>query len=213
MTDKEIILVGGGGHCRSCIDVIEAENKYTIKGIIDHPELVGNTILSYPIIGSDDDLKDLAAQGYHFLITVGYLGKSSLRKDLFDLIKQGGGTFPVIVSPHAGVSKHASIDEGTIIMHHALVNSNVRIGKNNIVNNKSLIEHDVSIGNHNHISTSSVINGSCSLGDHNLVGSGTVLKHGVAIANNVLIGAGSLVLKNISYPGTYVGSPAKRLSV
>ena len=32
---KKIILVGGGGHCKSCVDVIENENKYKIKAIID----------------------------------------------------------------------------------------------------------------------------------------------------------------------------------
>ena len=32
---KKIILLGGGGHCKSCIDVIESEKKYTIKGIFE----------------------------------------------------------------------------------------------------------------------------------------------------------------------------------
>ena len=32
---KQIILIGGGGHCKSCIDVIENGNKYKIRGIID----------------------------------------------------------------------------------------------------------------------------------------------------------------------------------
>jgi len=32
---KKIILLGGGGHCKSCIDVIENENIYKIAGIID----------------------------------------------------------------------------------------------------------------------------------------------------------------------------------
>ncbi len=31
---KQIILIGGGGHCKSCIDVIESENKYNILEII-----------------------------------------------------------------------------------------------------------------------------------------------------------------------------------
>jgi len=30
-----IILLGAGGHCKSCIDVIEAEGKFTIVGILD----------------------------------------------------------------------------------------------------------------------------------------------------------------------------------
>ena len=33
---KKIILVGAGGHALSCIDVIEAEKKYKIIGLIDN---------------------------------------------------------------------------------------------------------------------------------------------------------------------------------
>ena len=32
---KKLILIGAGGHCNSCIDVIEQENKYRIVGLID----------------------------------------------------------------------------------------------------------------------------------------------------------------------------------
>jgi len=31
---KSIILVEGGGHCKSFIDVFEAEGKYKIAGIV-----------------------------------------------------------------------------------------------------------------------------------------------------------------------------------
>ena len=30
---KKIILIGGGGHCKSCIDVIEGENKFEIANL------------------------------------------------------------------------------------------------------------------------------------------------------------------------------------
>ena len=67
-TRENIILVGGGGHCKSCIDVIEQEGKYEIKGILDLPEKKGQNILAYKIIGNDDDISDYAKQGYNFLI-------------------------------------------------------------------------------------------------------------------------------------------------
>ena len=35
---KEIILIGGGGHCKSVIDVIELEGQFLIGGIVDRPE-------------------------------------------------------------------------------------------------------------------------------------------------------------------------------
>jgi len=48
---KEIILIGGGGHCRSVIDVIELEGKFKVFGVIDKAELFGEKVSGYEIIG------------------------------------------------------------------------------------------------------------------------------------------------------------------
>ena len=32
---KNLILIGAGGHCVSCIDVIEKEKKFKIVGVLD----------------------------------------------------------------------------------------------------------------------------------------------------------------------------------
>ncbi len=81
MTEKkpEIILMGGGGHCKSCIDVIEQENKFSISGIVDIPEKMGEKILDYPVIGCDDDLADLAKQYSNFIISIGFISSPDLR--------------------------------------------------------------------------------------------------------------------------------------
>jgi len=51
MPKPQIILIGGGGHCRACIDVIEMENRFQIAGIVERSESSsGNHILGYPII-------------------------------------------------------------------------------------------------------------------------------------------------------------------
>lgn len=41
---KPLLLVGGGGHCKSVIDVAESAG-FTIKGILDIPENVGKDVL------------------------------------------------------------------------------------------------------------------------------------------------------------------------
>jgi len=46
-----ILLIGGGGHCKSCIDVIEQKGRFAIAGIVDKPASVGGRILDYPVIG------------------------------------------------------------------------------------------------------------------------------------------------------------------
>ena len=57
---KEIILIGGGGHCKSVIDVIEQQGHFSISGIVDKPELFGTDVLGYPVIGNDSDLESLS---------------------------------------------------------------------------------------------------------------------------------------------------------
>ena len=41
MNKKPIILIGGGGHCKSMIEVIESAGKFQIIGIVDVAEKVG----------------------------------------------------------------------------------------------------------------------------------------------------------------------------
>lgn len=173
---EEILLIGGGGHCKAVIDVIEQENKYKIIGIIDKPELKGKKVLGYEIIGSDDDLEKLFQTYKNAFITIGHIKSNELRLNLFKKIKTIGYQIPTIISPLAYVSKHSFIDEGTIIMHHVLINANVKIGKNCIVNSKALVEHDVVVRDNCHLSTGVVINGSCEVKNNSFVGSNSVSK-------------------------------------
>lgn len=210
MNKQKIILIGGGGHCKSCIDVIEAESKFQIEGILDLPEKFGNEILGYKVIGNDGDIIKFAKQGYNFLITIGHLGNPRLRKKLFNEVRENGGELPIIISPLAHVSKYTKIGKGTIIMHQTLINADAKIGENGIINNKSLIEHDAIIGHNTHISTGAIVNGDCKVNHNCLIGSGSVIKHSISICENTIIGAGSVVVKDITESGVYVGSPAKR---
>jgi len=156
---EPIILIGGGGHCKSVIDVIEQGNQFEIAGIIDTKELVGSEVLGYKVLGSDEDLKDLRRQYKYALITVGQIKSPEIRIKLFEMLKSFGYKLPVLISPLAYVSKHATLGEGTVIMHHALINANVTIGQNCIINTKALIEHDAIIEDNCHISTGAIING------------------------------------------------------
>lgn len=178
---EKILLIGGGGHCKACIDVIEQENKYKIAGIIDKPELKGQKVLGYEIIGCDNDIEELFKKYKNAFITVGHIKSNSLRVKLFNHIKNIGYNIPIIISPLSYISKHSFIEEGTIIMHHALVNADVNIGKNCIINTKALIEHDTKIEDHCHISTASVINGGVLVKEGTFFGSNSTTKEYIEV--------------------------------
>ncbi len=187
----KLILIGGGGHCKSCIDVIEQENKFFIAGIVDTNRSICD-LLGYPWLGHDDDLTKLKASYDYALITIGQIKSPAIRVRLFDYAKFLGFKLPVIISPRAYVSKHAKIGNGTIVMHDALINAETIVGENCIINTKSLIEHDVVIENNCHISTGAVINGGVIVKQGSFVGSNAVTKESVHTKENDFIKAGSL---------------------
>ena len=191
---KEIILIGGGGHCKSVIDVIEQEERFEIAGIVDKPKLLGSKVLGYPIIGNDSDLSNLVKKYKYALITVGQIRSPSLRVKLFNLANEAGFILPSIISPNAYVSQHTSIGNGVVVMHNALVNANAVIGDNCIINSKVLIEHDCQIFDHCHISTNATINGGVVVKSGCFVGSGSITKESITIQKNSFIKAGSLVV-------------------
>ncbi len=192
MKNQSLILIGGGGHCKSCIDVVEQNGFYTIAGIIDAKDKIGEKVLGYEIIGSDEDLPLFTKEYGNFLISLGHLGNPFRRKEIFNLIKSLHGNFPVIVSPLAYVSQHAVVNKGTIIMHQAVVNAGAVIGANCIVNTKALIEHDVVIEDDCHISTAAIVNGGVKVGKNTFLGSGAVCVQYTTIKPDSFIKANSI---------------------
>ena len=188
MKKEKIILIGGGGHCRSVIDVIELQNKYEIAGIVDKKELIGQQILGYEIIGCDNDLEELFETYKYALVSIGQIKSPNLRITIFEKLKKIGYFLPIIQSPLAYISKHATLKEGTIVMHHALINSNAIVGKNCIINTKALVEHDCIVQDNCHISTSAVLNGGTRVMSGTFFGSNAVCKEGIKIAGFVKAG-------------------------
>lgn len=189
---EKILLIGGGGHCKSVIDVIEVENRFEIAGIIDKKELLDSKVFDYKVIGCDEDLESLFNKYKYALITVGQVKPSKTRKKLYEKLLSIGYKLPVIISPTSYVSKRAVIKNGTIIMHKAFVNAGALIEENCIINTKALIEHDSIIKAHCHISTAAIINGDCEVKEGSFVGSNSTFVQGVSTKNNDFIKANIL---------------------
>jgi len=206
---RPLILIGGGGHCKSVIEVAESAG-YSILGVLDMPEDVGKQILSTKVISTDDDIPAFVDKA-EFVITVGYIKNPATRVRLFNQVKDVGGKQATIIASTAYVSKYATIGEGTVVLHHAFVNAGARVSENVIVNSCANIEHDVVIGAHTHVSTGAMVNGEVHIGERCFIGSQAVIANNIHICDDVIIGAGSVILKDIIEPGTYVGNPAVRV--
>ncbi len=207
MQVKPLVLVGGGGHCKSVIEAAESAGR-EIKGILDFPEHYGEDCLGYKVIGSDDDIP-LYVNDYEFIVTLGFITDPNHRIKLHRLIEEAGGKLGTVIASSANVSRHAKIGKGTVILHNANINAGASIGKGCIINSGSNIEHDVEIGDYCHISTGAMVNGDGKIGKGTFVGSGAIVANGLSISDNIVVGAGAVVCSDIKDLGTYVGVPAK----
>lgn len=207
MNKNNLILIGGGGHCKSVIEVAESAGV-NILGVLDMPEEVGKQVLDYKVIGTDDDIPQYVDRA-EFIITVGFIKNPVIRIKLYNKVKEAGGKLATVIASTAHVSKYATIGEGTVIMHQAVVNAGAKVGVNCIINTFANIEHDAQIGDQCHISTGTMVNGDCKIGERVFVGSQSVLANGIEVGDDIIVGAGSLVRKSIKTPGLYSGNPLK----
>lgn len=189
---KDIVLIGGGGHCISVIDIIENGTEFNILGILDSGSKENN-ILGYKILGGDNLIPKLVNENTYFLITVGQIKSCSVRKSIAKTLAENNAKLATIKSSLAYVSKHAMIEEGTIIMNHAVVNAKSKIGKNCIINTMSNIEHGVSIGDFCHVSTCAVVNGQSVIKNGTFIGSNATISNNILIKENSIISAGKFI--------------------
>lgn len=209
MSKPSLILIGAGGHAHACIDVIEQHSGYQIAGLIGMTNELGDQHLGYAVIGTDQDLPELAMNFQYALITLGQIQTAAHRMRLYQQAESLGFQLPTIISPSAYVSRHASIGAGTIVMHSAIINAGAKVGNNCIINTRALIEHDASVEDHCHVSTAAVLNGEVVVGAGSFVGSSSVLKQGISLGKSCLIGMGLAARHNLSDHANFTGHGKK----
>lgn len=210
--NKKILLIGGGGHCKSVLDSTLKLNKYEKIGIIDKMENIGKNIMGTPIVGCDEDLPRLIREGYKYaFITIGSIGNPFIRIKLFDLLIKIGYEIPTIIDPSASVSEFSEIEKGVFIGKNSIVNAETVIEKAAIINSGSIIEHECKIEKFSHIAPGAVLGGSVTIKENSHIGSNSVIKQGIIIGENSIIGMGSVVLKNINSNSMAYGNPCREV--
>lgn len=193
MKKKKILIIGSGGHAKSCIEIIEQTKQYKIIGLIDNNPF--KRINNYKVLFKDNEFKKIKKITKNIVIGVGDLKHSKLRKKIYLKYKNKGFIFPIIVAKNAVISPTAKIGEGSVIFNNVVINRDVKIGLNCLINNNSLIEHDTILKNNCHISTSVTINGNSVIEENSFIGSGSIIKNNLKIKKNSFIKMGSVVKK------------------
>lgn len=207
---EKIVLLGGGGHCKSVIDTIMTSCLYEIVGIIDLEKNVGEFVNGVEIIDNDENLIKYKQAGINnAFITVGSIGNPNLRIRLHDLGKKIGFDFPTIVDKSSIISSDVKLGNGTFVGKGAIINANSIIGEQCIVNSGSIIEHDCTIENFVHIAPGVTLCGGVRIGENTHVGANATIIQYKTIGQNVIVGAGSVVITDLNNNVKAYGNPCK----
>jgi sugar O-acyltransferase (sialic acid O-acetyltransferase NeuD family) len=210
MTNKKILLIGGGGHCKSVLDTILSHNDFSEIGIIEKTEKNNSDILSIPVIGCDHELEHLYNNGYKYaFITVGSIGDPKLRIKLFKIVRDMGFEIPNLIDQTACVSNYTKLGKGIFIGKNAVVNAGSVIDDCAIINTRSVVEHDCIIEEFVHIAPGAVLLGNVTVGRNTHIGANSVILQQLKIGSDTIIGMGSTVTKNIESKVVAYGNPCK----
>lgn len=205
---EKIVLIGGGGHCKVIIDIINSTKKYEIVGICDR--VIGSIINGVEVIGNDDILPQLYKDGVkNSFICIGGIGNPQKRINIQNNLKKIGFNLPSVIHSNAILGSEVYLGEGTCVMAGAIINASAKIGELGIINTGAVIEHDCNIENNVHISPRACLCGGVNVGFNTHIGAGATVNHLVKIGNNVIVGSGSVVTKDIKDRCTVVGVPYK----
>ncbi len=205
---RSIVLIGGGGHCKTIVDSLKLSNEYKRICIVD-PDTTGS-IFKVPILGTDDDLKQLFNDGYHYaFISKGSIGNAKIREKLFLMVEKIGFKVPTIIDKTAVVSQYARLSNGIYVGKGAVIGADAIIGKGAIINTSVVVEHECYVGKFVHLATAAVLAGNVKVGDYTHIGANAVVRNGITIGDNVMIGIGSVVTKNIDDGLLAYGNPCR----
>lgn len=203
--EDTIYIFGCGGHARS---IVNALNRRQNTVLVDPNCESGEQILGYKTMKNDIFFEKQSGKEFAFIVGI---GDNEQRNMIYERVKRAGGIPVNVCAVSAVIGLDVFMEDGIFFAEKSYLGPQTRVGHNSIINTGAIIEHETRIGRHTHIAPGTTVCGRCEIGDHVFLGAGSTVIDKRKIVDHVIIGAGSTVIKDILEPGTYVGSPARKI--
>ncbi len=192
-----IILIGGGGHAQSCIEILSQYSNYNLLGVFDENPEIKDIFGFKNLFLQNKDIKFFFDKVDYLILGIGFIKNALKRRLIFEDLNYKKFKFINLISKNSIVSRYSKLGEGITIFNNATINAGCEIGDYSILNNNSLIEHNCKISENVHISTGCILNGGIEVGKNTFIGSGVVVNEGLKIGKNCIIGSGTILKKSV----------------
>jgi sugar O-acyltransferase (sialic acid O-acetyltransferase NeuD family) len=206
----DIVLIGGGGHGRVIIDILEKAGENRIVGILDACLQVGERVLGYDVLGRDNDLRAIA-ESQRIQGAVAAIGDNARRAEAVRAIKAECPEmlFPNAIHPSAQVARSVRLGVGNVVMAGAVINSSAVVGSFCIFNTNCSVDHDARVGDFASLAPNSCLGGYVEIGEGAAVCLGANVIDRLKIGMHTIVGAGATVLHDLPSGIVAYGTPAR----
>jgi sugar O-acyltransferase (sialic acid O-acetyltransferase NeuD family) len=207
---KRVVVLGSGAAARYVSHIFSFDADIEIAGFTTLEESQwGGEIHGIPILGSDDVLADLYADGVRHAV-IG-IGTPQIRSKLRHIILASNMELTQAIHPSVIFTPDAQFGDGVVVeggcvMNCPTVADNVWIGLAAMVSHDNFIGIDSQIGGGANIGMESLI------GERVLVGMGATICAGRKVGDDAVIGSGANVVHDVPAGAVVVGNPGKVIS-
>jgi sugar O-acyltransferase (sialic acid O-acetyltransferase NeuD family) len=202
---RGLLILGFGGHARSVGDVA-LDLGIPALAFVEAGARAGEEFAGFPVRTA---IPDSLEEEWRVFAAAG--DNAERRRQIEDTAARGLPTTRLI-SKRAYLGTGAIVQDGSFVAHHAHIGPLASVGRGTIINTAAVVDHESRIGDFTHISVNATVAGRCRIGNMVFLGAGAIVIDRIRIVDRVVIGAGATIIDDITEPGIYVGSPARRVS-
>jgi UDP-N-acetylbacillosamine N-acetyltransferase len=203
-SNKQLIVLGFGGHARSVADVAIAMGYETLVFVDEHAR-EGEMFLDFPVLKSFTPYDPKAWCAFPAS------GNGLVRQAQTKLIEKQSWQLVSLIAPSATLGVGCAVSDGVFVGQQAHIGPMAKVGRGSIINSGAVVEHECTVGEWAHVSVNATMAGRGRLGDFSMLGAGATVIDGLSVVGHVTVGAGAVVHKPIDVAGVYVGVPSRLL--
>ena len=187
----------------SVLDVLLSGGIYNVIALVDKSCQKEDFVYGKPVV------EESSAKNLNVRNAIVAIGDNTVRKKVFEKLRNDGYLIINAVSHLAYVSPRAELGCGVVVMPFSVVNIGVRIGDGTIINTRASVDHDTVVGDFCHIAPGSALCGFVNVGNESFICAGSTVIDRITIGEKAIVGAGAMVNRNVLARQTVIGVPAK----